>query len=191
MNGEQQDIQQGAYQEPDSNYEAPRVPPYEAGIPKGPVTDTRGLRKSPALATVLSLMPGLGQIYVGYYPQGFTNALVCFGTIALLATGAITGMEPFFGPFLGFYWVYNMVDANRRAHHYNRVLEGLGGETVPDDFKMPSGRGSMLGGVVLVVLGLLFFLDLNFGISVSWIKDWWPILLIIFGANLIYKARKN
>ena len=32
-------------------------------------------RKSPALAAWLSLLPGLGQAYVGYYPQAFRNIL--------------------------------------------------------------------------------------------------------------------
>ena len=37
-------------------------------------------RKKPFLASVLSIMPGLGQVYVGYYKQGFVNAI----TVALL-----------------------------------------------------------------------------------------------------------
>ncbi|HTY37181.1 MAG TPA: PspC domain-containing protein [Bacteroidota bacterium] len=47
-------------------------------------------------------------------------------------------------------------------------------------------RGSVVGGLVLLVLGLLFlgqnFLpDFNFG-------DWWPLILVAIGAGLLYKA---
>ncbi len=47
-------------------------------------------------------------------------------------------------------------------------------------------RGSIVGGLVLLVLGLLFlgqnFLpDFNFG-------DWWPLILVAIGAGLLYKA---
>ena len=47
-------------------------------------------------------------------------------------------------------------------------------------------RGSIVGGLVLLVLGLLFlgqnFLpEFNFG-------DWWPLILVAIGAGLLYKA---
>ena len=47
-------------------------------------------------------------------------------------------------------------------------------------------RGGIVGGLVLVVLGLLFlgenFIpDFNFG-------DWWPLILVAIGAGLLYKA---
>jgi len=47
-------------------------------------------------------------------------------------------------------------------------------------------RGSIVGGLALLVLGLLFlgqnFLpDFNFG-------DWWPLILVAIGVGLLYKA---
>jgi hypothetical protein len=143
------------------------------------------------MATMLSLMPGLGQIYVGYYQQGFINIAVVAGIITLLASSAIRGAEPFFGVFLAFYWIYQMIDANRRAHHYNQVMAGLGGEKVPEGFEMPTTRGSLLGGGVLIVLGILFILDLNFDVSMEWVENWWPLILVLAGVNLVYKAMKK
>lgn len=147
--------------------------------------------KSPALATWLSCMPGLGQVYVGYYQQGFINLAVVASVITMLSSGRFHGLEPFLGVFLAFFWLFNMIDANRRAHHYNNVKAGGGGEDVPEGFKLPGTGGSMLGGVALVVFGVLFILDLNFGISLAWLQDWWPLVLIAFGINLIYKARQK
>lgn len=183
MNGTEYDNQQGTAQQagqqpsltaPPPSYEQPRRMPRAS--------------KSPALATILSLMPGLGQVYVGYYQQGFINALIIASVITLLASGSATGMEPFAGLFLAFFWIYNMIDANRRAAHFNRVQEGLDGEVPPEDFKDPGANGSIIGGGILVVMGVLFFLDLNFGISLEWIEDFWPLALVAVGVYLIMKA---
>lgn len=179
MNGEQHDTNRPGY--------AGAPPPRESyGVPViRPIQ-----RKSPALATVLSLMPGLGQVYVGYYQQGFIFVAVVALCITILNSGA-RSVEPLFGVFLAFFWIFNMIDANRRAMHYNRVAEGLGGEDIPEDFALPGMRGSMMGGVFLIVMGLLIFLDLKFGVSLEWLEEWWPMLLVVFGAWLILKARRN
>ena len=189
MNGAQFENQQEQHPEAPQAPQAPQAP--YPGHPYGQEPHRSTARKSPVLASILSCMPGVGQVYVGYYQQGFTNILIVAGCIAALASGAIRGMEPFVGVFLAFFWIFNMIDANRRAMHYNQVKAGLGGEEVPDGFKMPTSGGSMFGGVVLVILGVLFIMDLNFDISLSWIKDWWPILLVAFGGNLIYQARRK
>ena len=151
----------------------------------------RSRRKSPLLATLLSCFPGLGQIYVGYYQTGFLFGLTVAGTIGVLNTSlGGGGLEPFLGVFLSFFWIFNMIDANRRAQHYNLVLSGKGGETIPEDFPT-AGRGSVPTGVVLVVVGVLFILDLNFGVSLEWLENWWPLSLVGFGAWLILKGRQR
>jgi hypothetical protein len=147
--------------------------------------------KSQVLATVLSMMPGLGQIYVGYYQQGFIFVLIPASIIALLASGSANGLEPLLGMFIAFFWVFNMIDANRRALHYNRCLDGLGAEGIPEDFKMPGAKGSIPAGIILMALGLLIILDLNFGVSMDWIEDWWPLALVAFGGYLVFKARST
>ncbi len=185
----------GAQQE-NTNYgsPAPNPAPNRATMPQPPAMPEAPLpvrRKSPALATTLSLLPGLGQAYVGYYQQGFINILVTAGTIALLNSMPGSGLEPFFGIFLAFFWLFNMIDANRRALHYNRVAAGLGGEEVPDGFTVPGTGGSMFGGIVLTVVGLLLFLNLKFDMSMAWLEDWWPLALIAGGVWLIVKARRE
>ncbi|MCK4305137.1 MAG: hypothetical protein KAY24_12945, partial [Candidatus Eisenbacteria sp.] len=60
-------------------------------------TNSQRLGKSPGLAALCSLMPGLGQIYVGYYRSGFLNILIVSGIITVLARGAAAGLEPFLG----------------------------------------------------------------------------------------------
>ena len=147
--------------------------------------------KSAVLATVLSMMPGLGQVYVGYYQHGFIFALIPATIIALLASGSTTGLKPLLGMFIAFFWIFNMIDANRRANHFNRTLDGMGAEEIPEDFKMPGAKGSIPAGVILMLLGVLIILDLNFNVSMEWVESWWPLALVIFGGYLVYKARNG
>jgi len=148
-------------------------------------------RKSPALATVLSSLPGLGQIYVGYYQQGFINIMIAASIIAILSSSAGNGLEAFFGVFLAFFWLFNMIDANRRAMHFNRVAAGLGGEEIPDGFAIPGTGGSLADGALLVVVGLLLFLNSKFDMSLAWLEDWWPLALVAGGVWLMAKARQQ
>jgi len=187
MNGEQNDNSRVDYQAP--TYEQPTTPPPYPAMPAAP-RDVRG-HKSPALATVLSSMPGLGQVYVGYYQQGFINVAVIAICISILSSGAARGFEPLFGVFLAFFWMYNMIDANRRAHHYNRMSDGVASEDIPEDFPVPGATGSIPVGIFLVIIGTLFFMDLKFGMSMEWVEDWWPMILIGGGVWLIVKARNR
>jgi hypothetical protein len=164
-------------------------PPGWAGTWK-PARDSR--RKSVALAYFLSfIMPGLGQVYVGYYQRGFLHAIIFGGIIALLSTGSVRGLEPLFGIFLGFFYLYNIVDAGRRASFYNMALDGLQPMPFPEDFKLPSGGGSLVGGLILTAIGLLLFLNLRFDFDLDWLVEWWPLLLVALGLNLIYKATRS
>jgi hypothetical protein len=50
-------------------------------------------------------------------------------------------------------------------------------------------KNSIMGGIVLITLGLLFLAgnlvpDLDFG-------DLWPVLLIVIGGGLLWKSRQN
>ena len=145
-------------------------------------------RKSPVLALVLSLMPGVGQIYVGYYQQGFTNAIVAASIITLLSTEMIPGAEPLFGIFLGFFWLYNIVDAWRRATFYNNALAGIGPATLPEEFAVTSGRGTLAGGIALVIVGAIALSHTLFGVPLEWLDKWWPLAVIGVGAWLAYPA---
>jgi len=145
-------------------------------------------QKSPLIACFLSAMPGLGQVYVGYYQRGFIHILVVGSTISFLSSGVPSGLEPLFGLFLAFFWLYNIIDAGRRAVFYNHVLEGGEPTQLPQDFTAPGIRGSMMAGGVLIVAGFVLLLNTKFGVSLEWLGEWWPLLPVAFGAYLFYKA---
>ncbi len=46
-------------------------------------------------------------------------------------------------------------------------------------------------GVVLVVIGVLVTLDLNFNVSLDWLEDWWPLGLVLAGGWVIYRSRQD
>jgi hypothetical protein len=146
--------------------------------------------KSPALATVLSLMPGLGQVYVGYYRQGFINIIVTGALISLLASGErVTGpLTPLLGLLLAFYWLYNLVDAGRRASFYNQALSGVAVAELPQEFRLPERHGSLAVGALLILAGLVIASHTVYGYSLEWLGHWWPLALILFGAYLIFQA---
>jgi hypothetical protein len=148
--------------------------------------------KSPVLAGFLSaIFPGLGQIYVGYYQRGATFALTEAAIISVLAGGLMHGLEPLLGIAIGFVWFLGIIDANRLANLYNQAMQGRSGLNLPEGFQLPRERGSYMGGAVLVVLGLLLFLNRNYDFSLEWLEDWWPLGVMGLGIWLIVKARRG
>ena len=75
-------------------------------------------------------MPGLGQVYLGYYRRGFVHILVVGCVISFLAaSGHHNPLVPLFGLFLAFF---------RLDHHrldtvdgHDRLIEFLADLTIP------------------------------------------------------------
>ena len=107
--------------------------------------------------------------------------------LLLLSSGAFDGVEPPIALFMAFYWLYNVVDAVRRASLYNQALVGLRAMDLPDDVPspMPLRMGSLGGGILLVAVGLILFTHTMFNWSLRWVGDWWPIGLVAVGVWLI------
>ena len=143
--------------------------------------------KNAALACFLSLMPGLGQVYVGYYQRGFMHILIVGSVIAILAESPVDELIPLFGIFLPFFWLYNIIDAGRRAGLYNHALRGGAGVELPLD-AIPGTSGSVFGGAVLIGAGLLMLMYTRYGMSMRWIEEWWPVAPIAFGVWLVLQG---
>jgi len=149
-------------------------------------------RKSPVLACILSAMPGLGQVYVGYYRQGFIHVAVVAAVIAVLNVSANNSpLIPLFGIFLPFFWLYNIVDAGRRATFYNQALAGVEGVKIPQEMELPSPGGSVAGGVILISFGIVLLSHTVLDYSLEWLEDWWPAIPVIFGVWLVARGMKD
>jgi hypothetical protein len=181
MTSESQHIEQAAA--------GPDVAPYANTARRDRFVDDPR-KKSVMLAIILSAMPGLGQVYVGYYDLAFRNILVICGLIAIIASGSAHRLEPVVGLFMAFYWLHNLVDAGRRASFYNQALAGLRPMDLPEDLKAPQPMGSLAGGVLLVAVGLVLFANTMFHIPLDWLASWWPLALVGAGAWLILADRR-
>jgi hypothetical protein len=144
-------------------------------------------RKSPILASILSFMPGLGQIYVGYYRLGFIHILVVGSCVALLNEMTGDGPAPMLGFFLAFFWMYNIIDAGRRAALYNLALEGGQAIDLPGAVPEPKMGGALFAGLLLIIAGIIFLTNTLFGLSLDWIEQWWPIAPIGIGIYLVVR----
>ncbi|MFB3909517.1 MAG: LiaI-LiaF-like domain-containing protein [Candidatus Eisenbacteria bacterium] len=148
-------------------------------------------KKVPFVAGLLSaILPGLGQVYVGYYRRGFFHVLVVGSTITLLSSN-VKGIEPLLGIFVAFFWIYNIIDAVRLANLYNDALMGIGPEDLRHELVLMGRHGSVGGGIVLLVVGFLVLLNRVAGLSFEWLKDWWPIIPIGFGAWLLWQGLRD
>ena len=148
-------------------------------------------RKSPFLAGVLSLLPGLGQVYVGYYRLGFINIIVAGSILSVLSSGE--GYVPFLPLgvfFLIFFEFYNIIDAGRRATLYNLSLDGIENIALPDALTndpLPI-KGSYLLGGTLLLFGAIALSNTLFGLSLSWLEEFWPVFPMLMGAYLVWQA---
>ena len=177
-------------------YEAPETRPSQQAVQQPPAVTVRPVPdpriKSPVLAMLLSLMPGLGQVYIGYYKRGFVHILVVASVISFLASvGEEHALTPLGGLFLAFFWLYNIVDAGRRASLYNSALHGEETIAPPADFTMPGSGGALVGGICLIGLGVILLTNTLFGIPLDWVENWWPVALFIPGVWLISHSFKE
>ena len=179
--------QPGAPPAPPSPYAAPRADhPAPASLADDP------LRRSPFVAALLSLAPGLGQVYCGYTRLGFTHAIVVVVMFGFLTIDHLSDpLSAIGGVFLTFFWLYGIVDAWRRAVLVNQSLLGRLHLELPAGVGEPGFRGSLSGGIALAALGALLLSNTLFGVSLDWVEDWWPAALIGFGVLLAYRALED
>ena len=143
------------------------------------------------LAIALSAMPGLGQIYVGYYQQGITLVIIAGALLTVSTQNRSFGLHEF-QPLLVlstfFTWLYGCVDAGRRASLYNQALSGLRPMDLPENQRTPEWHGSLVGGACLVAIGIGLFLHTAFDVPMEWVTRWWPLALVLVGAWLVYAS---
>jgi len=91
---------------------------------------------SPALATLLGFIPGVGAMYNGQFYKGIIHVGIFAGLIGLETAGLPAGLDAIIGISIGFWYIYMIVDANRPA------TAKLFGRPLPDPF----GFERMFGG---------------------------------------------
>ena len=144
-------------------------------------------RKSPLLATLLAVIPGVGQLYIGYYLRGITTAaaFVMATMLGAWVGGALLGVSIMSSIFI---WVFNLIDAGRMAALYNHAAAGSDVVEMPEDFKLPAIGGSILGGVALLLFGGIALSNTAFDYSLEWLEDWWPVFPLALGLYLFVRG---
>ena len=141
-------------------------------------------RKSPLLAAMLAVIPGVGQLYIGYYMRGIATFVVA------VMMGALVGgpLVPISVMSAIFIWVFNVIDAGRMAALYNHAAAGSDVIEMPEDFKLPAIGGSILGGVALLLFGSIALSNTAFDYSLQWLEDWWPAFPLALGIYLFTRG---
>jgi len=146
--------------------------------------------KSPRIAAAMSVVPGLGQIYIGYYVRGFVTAST-FILMVYMANQVPGDVAPIFGFSAAFVWMFNIIDAGRTAALYNHSIAGAESIELPENFKMPATGGSLVGGTLLTAFGLLALSNTALGFSLLWLESWWPVFPLALGIYLITASLKE
>ena len=139
----------------------------------------RPRRVYPFIAVILSwLCPGLGAAYNGQT----VKALVHFGIVAGLFQLAVsTGMAIFIIGLLGMWWFFLPLDAWRSA----KIIRGGSNTDQFGDVLVEKVTGNAkISAVVLIGIGVLFFINAVFGVNLL-VKGALPILLTALGLYLL------
>jgi hypothetical protein len=158
-----------------------------AGMPKPaayPRTNTATGDVSPGLACLLGFIPGVGAIYNGQYAKGLVHAIVFGLLVSITSSGTAGDLEPLFGILIGVWVMYMALEA------YHTARKRRAGEPV-DEFSSildVQGRrgGFPIGAITLIALGVLLLLSTTDVIQLRYLLRYWPILLILTGAYMLY-----
>ena len=143
---------------------------------------------NPTVAGILGAIPlGLGAVYCGQYAKGLAHLGIVVLSIIGFASDLPWYVNTALGIFLGFFWVYQILDAVRTA----KALQA--GEPAPDPFGLAEtfGTGQKFdstkvpaAAAILIGLGVLFLVNTVFDFS---LHRFWPIILIVLGVWLFAK----
>lgn len=156
----------------------PSSSPYTAAAPP-PLPDTSA---SPGLAFVLGMIPGVGAIYNGQYAKGLVHVVITGLIISIISSDSASGIEPLLGLLLAGFWFYMAFEAYHTAKR--RQL----GQAVDEFSSLVPMRTTRfpVGPLILILIGAVFLLN-NLGIlEIRRLDRYWPVILIVVGAYMLY-----
>ena len=188
-----------------SSYQPGSAPPtnsyQQAGYQPGAVPPPVSSGPNPALAGVLGAIPfGVGAIYNNQYTKGLVHLAIFVFLVVALSSGNLPGyLYPVLGIFMGFFVVYQIIDAVRTAKAIQAHepppdpfgltnMFGTGAHREPASAQLSSYRNVPTGAVVLIGLGILFLLH-NLNIWFLRADILWPVVLIGLGVWLLIRQQ--
>ncbi|HEX5855416.1 MAG TPA: DUF5668 domain-containing protein [Thermoanaerobaculia bacterium] len=171
-----------------TNPQPPSTPPLSPAPPPPPVAfgparavPSAPLPKSPGAAGALGIIPGMGHLYLGLYQR----AAILFGVWVLFISVAGHSHGPFPGIAIPFWMVFSIIDATRQAKAINAT--GRPESNILGSDEPMRVSGSLTAGLLLILIGGFLLLDRFVTINLSFLNDWWPILLVAFGAWQVFR----
>jgi len=137
--------------------------------------------KNPGAAGALGIIPGLGHLYLGLYQR----AAILFGIWVLFISLAGHSHGPFPGIAIPFWMAFSIIDATRQAKAINAT--GRPESNILGSDEPVRVSGSLTAGVLLILIGGFLLLDRFVTIDLSFLNDWWPVLLIAFGLWQVFR----
>jgi hypothetical protein len=146
-----------------------------------PVAVPAAAGASPGLGFVLGLIPGVGAIYNGQYAKGLVHAII-FGLLITIGNSNIDPLEPLIAVMTAAFVFYMAFEA---SHTARRRALGL----PVDEFSslINVRQQSYTGGLLLIILGVVFLLSTLDILSLRQVLKFWPVLLIALGATMLYQ----
>lgn len=175
---EDEAAQTGLYETPRAAAPAATAPAYSRATP------TAMPEKVPMTASLLSVVPGLGNIYNGLYARGIAFFLIQFSLFRIAVATERDEDLALLIPSLIFFWLFNIFDAYRQA-----LLINLGGgDRVGETLRRSEAGGLLFPGLVLVGIGAIGAADRYLGFDLWHLFDHWPALILAAGVALVARA---
>ena len=139
--------------------------------------------KSPKVAGWLSIVPGLGLVYLGQYLKALVVWVLFMGAVHLSDQSDVGG------PLGGFLWFAQIFYAVQEARRINRGRTGA--SQTEEETGIPEKESPLWGGI-LIGIGTLLLLDqfhlIRFG---ELFETFWPVLIIVLGLQILLRGRSD
>jgi Domain of unknown function (DUF5668) len=159
----------------------PPPPPIAFGPSGALPAGSPPLPKNPGAAGALGIIPGLGHLYLGLYQR----AAILFGIWVLFISLAGHSHGPFPGIAIPFWMAFSIIDASRQAKAINAT--GRPEANILGSDEPVRVSGSLTAGILLILIGGFLLLDRLVTIDLSFLNDWWPLLLVAFGGWQVFR----
>ena len=141
--------------------------------------------RSPAAATFLGFVPGLGAVYNGEYTKALVHVCTFIAFVAILNASSSDTVHAIFGMGLAAFIVYMAIDANRTAK------ANLIAPKAPDADAV-TVKARTIGPFILIGIGVIFLLQNFHAFELDMVIDrWWPLLLIGVGGFLVWRRSEK
>lgn len=155
--------------------------PYFQAPPISPVAPSQ---TSPGLAFLLGLIPGVGAIYNGQYLKGLVHAVIFGLLISLLNSADNTSGQPLLVMMLIGFIFYMPFEAYHTAKKRQMGIRTEEWSSLLSQNRY-TGRAPV-GPVLLILIGVLFLLDSLHILEFRQVGRFWPVILIVVGAYMLY-----